>query len=65
MEDANRLTFTVEQVGSLLGLSRGAAYEAAARGEIPVLRVGRRLLVPKMALMKMLESAAPHEPKGA
>jgi excisionase family DNA binding protein len=47
-------TFTVEEVGQILGVSRAAAYRAAQRGEIPTLRVGRRLLVPRTALLSML-----------
>jgi excisionase family DNA binding protein len=41
--------------GRALGLSRGSTYEAIARGEIPVIRIGKRLLVPKKALAQMLE----------
>jgi excisionase family DNA binding protein len=48
------LTLTVEQAGQVLGLGRSAAYEAAASGEIPVLRFGRRLIVPPPALLAML-----------
>lgn len=40
-------TITVEQAGQALGICRNAAYAAAGRGEIPVIRIGRRLLVPK------------------
>lgn len=47
-------TLTVEQAGQLLGLSRSSAYRAAARGELPTLRFGRRLLVPTGRLFTML-----------
>ncbi len=47
-------TLTVEQTGELLGISRYAAYRAAATGELPVLRLGRRLLVPTPRLLAML-----------
>lgn len=47
-------TITVEQAGKLLGLSRSSAYRAAARGEIPTIRIGRRLLVPTAKLLAML-----------
>ena len=50
----NRLTWTVEQAGDLLGISRPSAYAAVNTGDIPSIRVGRRLLVPKAALEKML-----------
>lgn len=51
------LTLTVPEAGELLGLGRDAAYEAAKRGDLPVLRFGRRLLVPRAALERMLEQA--------
>lgn len=47
-------TFTVPQAARVLGISRGAAYSAAKAGEIPTLRVGRRLLVPRARLMALL-----------
>jgi excisionase family DNA binding protein len=52
--EADRLTLTVEQAAHLLGISRGLAYELARSGKLPVLRFGRRLLIPKGALEKML-----------
>jgi len=38
----------------ILGLSKASTYEAVHRGEIPVIRIGRRLLVPTAALRRML-----------
>ena len=49
-----RLAYTVPQAGRLLGLYRNSAYEAARRGEIPTLRIGRRLVVPRAALDHLL-----------
>jgi excisionase family DNA binding protein len=49
-----RPTVSIEEVYPWLGISRGAAYEAARRGELPVIRIGRRLLVPTAELRKML-----------
>lgn len=54
MGEAERLTLTVEEVAHLLGISRGLAYELARSGRLPVVRLGRRLLVPKVALERML-----------
>jgi len=45
---------TVEEAGRLLGIGRGLAYEAARRGDIPTLRIGRRLVVPRAALDRIL-----------
>jgi excisionase family DNA binding protein len=56
--DSERLVLSVSEVGELLGLSRAFAYELVARGELPVIRFGRRIVVPKAALLEMLEAAA-------
>ena len=45
---------TLDEVASLLRISRGSAYEAAKRNEIPTIRIGRRLLVPSDALERLL-----------
>ena len=45
---------TLSEVASLLRISRGSAYEAAKRKEIPTIRIGRRLLVPSDALERLL-----------
>jgi excisionase family DNA binding protein len=61
------LTLTVPEAGKVLGLSRNGAYDAVTRGEIPVIRFGRRMVVPKVALERMLESAGqkPRESEAA
>jgi excisionase family DNA binding protein len=48
---------TVPEAGELLGISRAQSYLMVKRGLIPVLHLGRRIVVPRPALMKMLESA--------
>jgi excisionase family DNA binding protein len=57
MPSGERLTLTVPEVAARLGLSRNGAYEAVATGQIPSIRVGRRVLVPRAALDRMLEAA--------
>lgn len=51
-----RKTLRLEEAGRVLGLGRSASYDAARRGEIPVLRFGRRLLVSQVALDAMLRA---------
>jgi excisionase family DNA binding protein len=46
---------TVPEAGRLLGLGRNASYEAVRRGEIPVIRLGKLLRVPRIAIDRMLE----------
>jgi len=53
-----RRVVTVNEAALMLRISRGAAYEAAKRKEIPTIRIGRRLLVPLAALSDCLPSAA-------
>ena len=52
--DEGALVISVPAAGRMLGLNRNAAYEAARRGEIPVLRFGNRLRVPKQKILAML-----------
>ena len=46
---------TVEEVAAILRISRGLAYEMVRIGRLPSIRLGRRLLVPRSALERMLE----------
>jgi excisionase family DNA binding protein len=48
-------TVKVAEAGRLLGLGRAAAYEAVRRGDIPSIRIGRRVVVPTAALRRMLQ----------
>jgi len=52
---SNRVTLTVEEAAARIGLGRGSAYEAVRRGEIPSIRFGKRILVPKAALELILQ----------
>jgi len=54
-----RVTFTVEETAKLLGIGRQLAYDRVKTGEIPVVKIGRRLLVPRRALEKLLEEPRP------
>lgn len=53
---SERKVMTVAEAGELLGISRNSAYEAVRRGEIPSIRIGRRLVVPATALERLLET---------
>jgi excisionase family DNA binding protein len=47
-------TYSVPEAGRIVGLGKNASYDAARRGELPVLRFGRLLRVPRAALERML-----------
>ena len=48
-------TFSVPEAAEILGLGRNGGYDAVRRGEIPVIKIGKRLLVPKAALDRLLQ----------
>jgi len=48
---AEPLTLTVTEAAELLGISRATAYQAAHAGELPVVRIGRRILVSRARLL--------------
>jgi hypothetical protein len=56
--DAEPLCMSVPEAGRVfLGLSRNQSYAAAKAGIIPVIRVGRLLKVPRIAMQRLLEQA--------
>jgi hypothetical protein len=56
MDNAAPKTISVPEAGKqYFGLAKNASYEAAARGEIPVIKIGGRLRVPVCQLERMLE----------
>ena len=55
VDDSNPIVLTVEETRKLLRLSRGATYEAIRTGQIPSIRIGRRILIPCAALDRLLE----------
>ena len=52
--DPLRRTLSVEEMGRILGIGRTRAYALARSGEIPAIRLGKRLLVPKAAIDRLL-----------
>jgi hypothetical protein len=57
-EEAVPLTISVPEAGKrYFGLSRNGSYDAADRGEIPTIRVGRLLRVPVRLMERMLDRA--------
>jgi hypothetical protein len=59
MSEEAPLTISVPAAGTkYFGLSRNGAYDAAARGDLPTIRIGRLLRVPVRALERMLDRAS-------
>lgn len=62
MQNSERLTYSVREAAQVLGLSRNSAYQAVLRGEIHHVRIGRRILIPRVQLDRMLaEAGRPRE----
>jgi excisionase family DNA binding protein len=48
------LVLTVEEAGKVLRIGRSSAYEAARTGQLPTVRIGRILRVPRSVIEEML-----------
>jgi excisionase family DNA binding protein len=56
LESDETLCISVTAAAKMLGVSRNTGYEMARLGQLPTIRCGqRRLVVPRVALMKMLQ----------
>jgi excisionase family DNA binding protein len=53
---AEPLVLTVEEAARELRIGRSAAYDAVRRGELPAIRIGRSLRIPRHRLVGMLEN---------
>ena len=53
-------TLTVDEAHETIGkknISRGGLYAAIKRGDVPNVKLGKRILIPRNALMRWLDSA--------
>ena len=53
--DVLSMTLTVSEAAGILGISRSSAYECVRRGELRAIRLGRRLVVPRSAVLELLD----------
>lgn len=60
-----RACYTIAELRQLLGIGRTAVYQLLREKTIPNIRVGRKFIVPKAAVAKMLESVACDSSAGA
>jgi excisionase family DNA binding protein len=51
-------SMTVTEAAKELGISRGLAYELVSRGELPSIRLGRHIIVPRHAIERLLGEPA-------
>ena len=57
MIEKDALIVTVDEVARRLQISRNSAYSACRNGQIPIVRIGKRILIPRAALERMLNDA--------
>jgi excisionase family DNA binding protein len=62
-----RRTYTIPEAGQRLGVGRNSAYDAAKRGEIPTIKIGRRRVVPGELLDRLVagQTLQPGIPAGS
>jgi excisionase family DNA binding protein len=54
-----RLCVTVPEAAEMLTISRNNAYKLVREGVIPSKKLGERIVIPRVALEKMLENGVP------
>ena len=54
MDAREPLVYSPDEARKLLGISRGLMYQALNTDEIPSIRIGRRILIPRAALDRLL-----------
>lgn len=65
MQDTDlRLTLTVEEAAHALGVNPSTVYDYARQRQIPHVRIGKRLIIPRTALMDWLNGAAEQTRRG-
>lgn len=47
----------VEQAASILGIGRNSAYRAISMGQIPSIKIGKRICVPRKAIERLIDKA--------
>jgi excisionase family DNA binding protein len=55
--DLDRLTYTAPEAAQVLGISAWLAYKMCADGRLPTIDCGRRRVIPKVALERVLSEA--------
>lgn len=63
-QDGGRLVYSVGEGSTLLGLSKNTLYARIREGAIPSIRVGWRVLIPRIAFERWLESASKGDAQG-
>jgi excisionase family DNA binding protein len=55
MEQAERQVYTIKEVQKILRCSKNHVYALAAKGELPVVRLGKKIVCPRHRLEQLLD----------
>ena len=55
VKEMEKLAYNMKKVAEVLGISKSLAYEMAKKGELPIIRMGNRILVPIKRLEEMFD----------
>jgi len=50
---------TVQEFAKVMRIGRNSAYEAVRRGDVGSIRIGRRVVIPRVAVLTLLQGAKP------
>jgi len=56
-EDGLPLALSIPEAAKMLGISKSLAYELAARGDLRTIRLGRRIVVPRVVVTELLRAS--------
>ena len=56
---SDKLCLSVQEAAHLLGLSRASTYLAISTKQIPFIKIGKRILIPRFSLERMLAETTP------
>jgi excisionase family DNA binding protein len=59
MKKKSAATISIDEAAEVLGVSRGSAYKAAHAGELPIIKIGKRLLILRDKFEEMLDGPQP------
>jgi len=53
----DRVTWTVRETAERLGITLSTAYAYVESGQLPSIKLGRRLLIPRAAVLQLVDEA--------
>jgi excisionase family DNA binding protein len=61
MHNIEKYTISIDEAAKMSGLAKGTLYKRSASGELPILKIGSRVLIKKTDFLEYLDSHARKE----